>query len=322
MDEQLKTDWTGALDGCVSRAHPLFEQLCAGYPMRYYWTAFQSEWAMDLVFRDPEQLRHLYPQLVHLGMTCFSSPDVMRFLGQKVRRDGEPCAGFNQPVVSDVKVRREGVRIKHRLGANSLKLYDKAYTSLGAVLRPEITLNDPEQFRVFRPKTGDEQGPLEWRPLRAGVADLHRRAEVSEQALDRYCTALASVDDTATLRELTQSIEKPVRWKGRKLRALHPFEAGDLELLTAVNRGEFAINGLRNRDLQARLYPTPAGSQQERRRRSAGISRKLRLLRAHGILRKLPHTHRYQVTGRGRLILNAVRSAQLATSQQLASLAA
>ena len=322
MDEQLKTDWTGALDGCVSRAHPLFEQLCAGYPMRYYWTAFQSEWAMDLVFRDPEQLRHLYPQLVHLGMTCFSSPDVMRFLGQKVRRDGEPCAGFNQPVVSDVKVRREGVRIKHRLGANSLKLYDKAYTSLGAVLRPEITLNDPEQFRVFRPKTGDEQGPLEWRPLRAGVADLHRRAEVSEQALDRYCTALASVDDTATLRELTQSIEKPVRWKGRKLRALHPFEAGDLELLTAVNRGEFAINGLRNRDLQALLYPTPAGSQQERRRRSAAISRKLRLLRAHGILRKLPHTHRYQVTGRGRLILNAVRSAQLATSQQLASLAA
>ena len=75
MDEQLKTDWTGgSLDACASRAHPLLAQFCAHYTMRYYWTSFQSEWAMDIVFRDPQQLRRLYPQLIHLGMISFSSP--------------------------------------------------------------------------------------------------------------------------------------------------------------------------------------------------------------------------------------------------------
>ncbi len=322
MDEQLKTDWSGSLDACASRAHPLLAQLCAHYPMRYYWTCFQSEWAMDIVFRDPQQLRRLYPQLIHLGMVSFSSPDVMRFMGKKVGRNGDTCGPHAHEVIGDRKVRHEGVRIKHRLGKNSIKLYDKAYSELGAVLRPELTLNAPGQFRVFRHKSGEDEGPMQWRSLRAGIADLHRRAEVSQKALDRYCSALAAVDDTTTLRELTSSIEKRVRWNKQWVRAVHPFESADLALLEAVNRGEFAINGLRNRDLQALLFPAPPATRTEARRRSAAISRKLRLLRAHGILHKLPHTHRYQVTAHGRLVLNAVLSAQRTTTQQLTSLAA
>ena len=161
-----------------------------------------------------------------------------------------------------------------------------------------------------------------WRPLRAGIADLHRRAEVSQKALDRYCTALARVDDTTTLRELTAAVEKRVRWQGRPIRALHPFECSDLALLTAVNRGEFTINGLRNRDLQTLLFTGTAATKDETRRRSAAVSRKLRILRAHGVIQKLPHTHRYQVTDHGRLLLNAILSAQRTTTQQLTTLAA
>jgi hypothetical protein len=322
MDSQLKTDWSEALEACRKRAHPLLPELCAHYPMSYYWTVFQSEWAMDIVFRDPAQLQRLYPQLIHLGMTSFSSPDVMRFMAKKVSRQGNVAGPNTYQVVSDLKLRREGVRIKHRLGNNSIKLYDKAYSEWGAVLRPEVTLNAPGQFRVFRHKTGTHDGPMQWRPLRAGIADLHRRAEVSQKALDRYCTALARVDDTTTLRELTAGIEKRVRWNGLSLRALHPFEPADLALLNAINRGEFAINGLRNRDLQALLFSATPANKTEARRRSANVSRKLRLLRAHGIIQKLPHTHRYQVTHHGRLILNVVLSAQRTTIQQLTSLAA
>jgi hypothetical protein len=290
--------------------------------MSYYWTCFQSEWAMDLVFREAGQLRRLYPQLIHLGMVSFSSPDVMRFMDKKVSRKGDAAGPQAHEVVSDLKVRSEGVRIKHRLGKNSIKLYDKAYSEQGAVLRPEITVNAPGQFRIFRHKSGENEGPMQWRPLRGGIADLHRRAEVSQKALDRYCTALATVDDTTTLGELTASIEKRVRWNKGWVRALHPFEPGDLALLRAVNRGEFGINGMRNRDLQALLFTTQGGTKEDALRRSAAVSRKLRLLRAHGIIQKLPHTHRYQVTESGRLILNAVLSAQRTTSQQLTSIAA
>ena len=86
--------------------------------------------------------------------------------------------------------------------------------------------------------------------------------------------------------------------------------------------GEFTIHGLRNRDLQRLLYSTPATDKQQTRKRSAAISRKLRLLRAHGLIQKLPHTHRYQVTENGRLILNAILSARHATVKQLIAKAA
>src|SRR5204863_1589007 len=113
------------------------------------------------------------------------------------------------------------------LGNNSIKLYDKAYTGQAAVLRPEVTINDPAQFKVYRPKEGDPQGELAWRQMRRGIADLHRRAEVSQKALDRYCEALASVDDSATLEELTARIERRTKWNGTSVRALHPFDPGD-----------------------------------------------------------------------------------------------
>jgi hypothetical protein len=288
MDEQLRVNWPRLLGAIASPLNPLHEQIFARYPVNYYWSTYQSEWAMDIVFRDPGQLRRLYPQLVYLGMTSFSSPDVMRFLGKRVNQDGAVPANFAQEVTTDIKRRAEGVRIKHRLGENSIKLYDKAYTETAGVLRPEVTINDPGQFKVYRPKEGDPNGELAWRQMRRGIADLHRRAEVSQKALDRYCEALAGVDDSTTLEELTARIERRTNWNGTWVRALHPFDPGDCALLEAVNRGEFTIHGLRNRDLQRWLYSSPANSKQEARRRSAAVSRKLRLLRAHGLIQKLP----------------------------------
>ncbi len=322
MDEQLRVNWPRLLDAVASQLNPIHERIFARFPVNYYWSTYQSEWAMDMVFRDPGQLRRLYPQLVHLGMTSFSSPDVMRFLGKRVNQDGAVPANFIHEVTTDVKRRAEGVRIKHRMGENSIKLYDKAYTETAGVLRPEVTINDPAQFKVYRPKEGDPNGELAWRQMRRGIADLHRRAEVSQKALDRYCDALAGVDDSTTLEELTARIERRTKWNRTPVRALHPFDPEDCALLEAVNRGEFTINGLRNRDLQRLLYSTPANSKQEKRRRSAAISRKLRLLRAHGLIQKLPHTHRYQVTENGRLVLNAILSARHATVNQLIAKAA
>ena len=70
------------------------------------------------------------------------------------------------------------------------------------------------------------------------------------------------------------------------------------------------LRGLRNRDLQEILYPpVPPDSPlslKKKRQRTAAISRKLRLLRAHALIQKVPKTHRYQVTPHGRLALTAI----------------
>ena len=109
-------------------------------------------------------------------------------------------------------------------------------------------------------------------------------------------------------------------WNGRRVRALRPW-GDDHQLLTAINHGGFLINGFRNRDLQSLLYPSAAATPEERRRRSAAISRKLRLLRAHGLIQKVNRTHRYLVTSQGRAILVAVLTTAQTSVHQLNELA-
>jgi len=124
------------------------------------------------------------------------------------------------------------------------------------------------------------------------------------------------VDDSRRLEELIATVQQPVVWKQRRVRALRPF-AEDRALLETVNHGDFIINGFRNRDLQAVLYDAPAESPQEKRRRSAAVSRKLRMLRAHGIIHKVPHTHRYVVAPQARTTLVAILTSARTSLNQI-----
>ena len=241
----------------------------------------------------------------------------MRYFGRKVNQSGEIPASFNGTLKTDLKRRQEGDRVKYRMNGNSAKFYDKAYSEWGSVLRgAETTINTVGDFRVFRPKEGGPEDDLQWRSLRKGIADLHRRAEVSQKANDRLLNALASVDDSLSVEDLTKDIQKHTQLKGRRVRGLSPW-GQDKELFVAINHGEFLINGFRNRDLQALLYSTEAKSNIERRRRSATISRKLRMLRTHGLIRKVSNTHRYQVTEKGRAIFIAVLTTARTSVHQL-----
>lgn len=321
LDEQLRTAWPDSLDPIARRLNPEHDQIFGKYPTSYYWTTYQSEWAIDVVFRAKEELSRLYPRLVHHGMTSFSCADVIRYLGKRTRLDGQIPRNFSGSVVSDLKCREEGVRLKHSVNGNSVKLYDKAFTAVGNVLRFETTIQNTDDFRVYRSKQGDPEGEKQWRKLRRGIADLHRRAEISRKATERYADAYSAIEDDATLEELIRRLEQHTQWNGRRVRALRPF-GDDTPLLKAINRGEFTISGFRNRDLQAILYSTPALSPSEQRRRSAAISRKLRLLKAHGLISKVPHTHRYQLTARGRKAIVAILTALSSTIAQLTPIAA
>jgi hypothetical protein len=123
------------------------------------------------------------------------------------------------------------------VNGNTIKIYDKAYAAEGNILRVETTVNNVEDFRTYRKAEGDEEGKEKWLPMRKGIADLHRRAEVSEAANERYWNALASIDDSATVEELVRRLEQPVKWKGGRVRGLRLFQATDATLLAAISRG-------------------------------------------------------------------------------------
>jgi hypothetical protein len=134
-------------------------------------------------------------------------------------------------------------------------------------------------------------------------------------------SALAVVNEKTPLSKAAHRICQPAHKDGQSYRALNPWADKDARLLEAVNRGEFAINGFRNRDLRALLFPAKA-TDQEQHRRAGAITRKLRLLRAHGLIRKVPATHRYVVSDTGRRIITALLSARQTDVEQLMALAA
>ena len=148
---------------------------------------------------------------------------------------------------------------------------------------------------------------------------------MSQAANDRYAESLAAVDHAEPLGELLKPLGRRVKEPGcggRKLRALAPLVGDDAALLEAIARPEFMVNGLRNRDLAIALDGKIATDTADRKRRSAQISRQLRLLRGHGLLKKVPKSHRYQVTKQGRLILAALIAARQASTQKLVAQAA
>ena len=296
MDRQLKIHWPTELNRIARQLNPAHVRIFQTFRIPYYWSVHQSEWATDLMFRDPASLAEIYPGLVRHGMTVLSSGDVMRFLGQKV------SGNFKGQIISDFKNRPEGVRIKHRVNANSIKLYDKQ----GSVLRAETTINDAAGIKVFRPKEGDGRGKRALRPLRKGIADLHRRAQVSGASNERYLDALASADTSAPASAFLDGLDQAVTFKRQRVRGIRAWSAADLALFKAVSRGEFSINGFRNIDLDHVLNGRRPEDPQERRRRSARVTRLIRLLRGHKLIRKMPRSRRYSLTSRGRETLSMV----------------
>ncbi len=315
-DQQLAVRWAEMLNPILQQVHPLHgSRWLLGdrdYRMEYYWSCQESEWASDIMFKSPASLGELYPGLIRHGMQNLNSFQIMRFLGRKVPAIGGRFGTFAGEIVSDHKERPEGIRIKHSVNGNSIKMYDKQ----GSVLRIETTMAQSRDFKVFR---GTEAKPddKQWRKLRKGVVDMRRRAEVCQAANERYADALASAQCGKPLKELAEPICRPVRYGKRPVRGLNPWEREDARLLETVNRGEFTINGFRNRDLRNHLYDHPTKDIKEQRRRSAAITRKLRQLRAHGLIKKVPKTHRYVLTERGREIITSLLAARSATAEML-----
>ena len=303
-DRLWRQKWQRWLSRWARQVNPLFADLLRGRdgPFEYYWVTDQAEFATDVLFRDRQDLAGLYPALLEHATLAFGSEDVLRFLGRKPSPHfkGEVQTERKRLPIPEQHGRVEGVRVKHVMKTNRLKMYDKA----GRVLRIETVINDPCEFRVRRWQPNKHGGrQLAWRPLRKSVAWLWRYAEVSLSANRRYLEALANVDDPSAARRLLDRVCQPAAWGERRKRALQPLSPDDQALFRAVLRGEHHLHGLRNRDLVRELYGAPPLDPQQRRRQSARVTRLIQLLRAHGMLAKVPRSRRYRLTTNGQRLL-------------------
>ena len=292
FDRLERREWAKTLDVFARRVNPLPGTRLRGV-FGYYWSVRQCEFATDILFKDRTALADVYPALWQHALAHFSSPDVMRFLGKKLTR------AFSGEAVTDMDRRPEGVRVKHSIDGNSIKMYDKEET----VLRIETTINNPRWFRVLRRISRQGRTALAWLPMRKGVSDTQRRADVSRAANARYLDALAVVGEQTPSHRILDSVSKPVTKDGHTYRALRPVSPDEAALFEAILHGEHLLHGFTNSRVHSIRFPTPPPADPDRRRRSARLSRKLRLLRAHGLIRKVPRTHGYRITAKGHQIM-------------------
>jgi hypothetical protein len=293
MDELDRRNWTRFLNVYAQKVNPWVVPGNQLDLFGYYWTVRQSEYATDVMFQDAASLAEIYPVLVEHAIRHFRSPDVMRFLGRRTN------IRFSGSAQSYLDRRCEGVRVKHWVEENSIKMYDKQ----GCVLRIETTINNPRRLKVRRTATRQGQRQRGWLPMRKGVADFQRRAEICRAANGRYLEALGVVGEPSPTRHLLDPVSKRITHRGRPYRALRPIDPEEAKLFAVLTEGQFLLMGFRNADLRKRLFPQLRPHSDAACQASGQLTRRLRLLRAHGLIRKVSGTFYYRITKRGHHIM-------------------
>lgn len=264
-----------------------------------HWSVYQAEWSTDIVFKNDRVLPELYREIVRTAAIEVGCADIYRFLGKKPRANGKAQSS------SRLQTLVQGTRLKHTLGATSLKRYDKA----GCVLRIECTTSDVTTFkhrRKVEPRrsagSGASQsgagsrGAIKWAPMRKTCYSLGAVAAAMSACNRRYLAYISQWPDRTRERHALGEVTPSRRdERDRSVRGVNFFRADDLQFLSALQRGEHQIQGVRNRTLQPHLPGwTPSK-----------IGRTLRRFRVLHILKPVAGTRKYYPTARGESLIIA-----------------
>jgi hypothetical protein len=298
--------WSLTLDALADKVNPVLAEIKSVISRGgYYWVLWQCEYATDVMFKSREELEPIYNDLVKHATFCFNCEDVMTFLGRKLNYR------FLGEVVSDTRRRPQGIRVKHRMKKNFIKMYDKY-----SVLRVETIINDPYEFKTYKEVKRKGKSQMEWVPMGKSVANIYRYAEVSKASNLRYLNALALAKDSNQVKEEIEAVCNPIEKKGKRYSAFNPISEECTRVFLAVLEGGNNINGFSNKTLRTQLYPQTQKKAKsigkiytidiDKKKSSGRVTRLLGKLRAHGLIAKIPRSFRYKVTKRGTRIMASI----------------
>lgn len=252
---------------------------------KYHWSFMQVEYATDIMFRKASDLEPLYEATARAAVLAVKAEHVATFLGRRFDSKFQGEAG------NDFSTRIRGTRIKHEIGPTSIKMYDKA----GRVLRIETTTNDVSYFRHHRAvEHRDGTRSFKLAELKKSIYSLLDLQQLMSAANRRYLEYISELEDPTPGTKALMKASRPASQSGRSYRGINFFAADDDALLRALARGEVNISGVRNKDLQPLLQKKPSW-----------ISRAIKRLRVHGIIKRVGHTYKYYLTELGRRVVIA-----------------
>jgi hypothetical protein len=268
------------LDRAVRKYFPVI----VNFPAGVHWSLMQVEYATDIVFHDRETLAPIYEELVRTLAHSVKPDNLSMFLGRRLD------AHFEGELGSQFSTRIEGHCIRHHMGKNGIKMYDK----LGCILRIETYSNDVSSFKHHR-RVEHRNGTWEYKmsPMRKSIYSLSDLAEIMYACNRRYLQFLSAVDDPTNGIRKVNKISLPVRDNGRSYRGFNLFLDEDESVLLAISQTDKFTFGFRNRDLQ-RLYPGKSLWK---------ISHIIKRLRTHGIIKKATNSFKYFLTSFGKQVV-------------------
>mgnify|MGYP005857042237 CR=1 FL=1 len=283
-----------AQDLHIERLHRLLDRYAEFFcpvlktlEVKPHWSIMQVEYATDIIFRRQADLQRFYSLLVETLIHSVKPENIATFLGQKLH------GNYLAEMGNNFTVRQEGTRIKHTMGPVSIKMYDKAKR----VLRIETTVNNVTFFRQHR-DVHQRDGTIQTKraPMKKTIYSLAALRDLLRASNHRYLAFLSQIDTpdagVKAVEKITVSrTEQEHRYKG-----FNPLHPNDTSLFRVLARGEFCIHGLTSRSLRQYLPDKTSGQ----------ISRLLKRLRVHGIIKKIGRSYKYYLTALGQHLVAAV----------------
>jgi hypothetical protein len=268
-----------ALDIFAERYCPVIK----AYGFSCRWTIMQAEYATDIVFKRQSDLKLLYEPLVRCAIHAVKPDNIASFLGGKLHWNyqGEMGNNFDTRIL--------GTRIKHQMGALSIKMYDK----FGLILRIEMTVNNVSQFRHYREVVQrDGTKTKKTARMKKNIYSLFPLAGLLKASNHRYLEFISTLSDPSQGIKKLNTISRTIACEDRTYKGFNLFDEDDQKLFTVIARGEFNITGFRNQSLREFLGKSPAA-----------ISRILKRLRLHGLIKRVAHTYKYYLTTLGKSVI-------------------
>lgn len=296
-DNILNQKISDSFDGLIEKINVHLPKIKEIFSHSYYWCIDQCEFATDINFKSRDDLSLFYKTLVETTYFTFSSEDIYSFFGRNISKIHMFQKG---EIVSDLRHRYQGYRIKFKINNNQIKMYDK-----GNNLRIEVTINNPKDFKVLKIKQNEDTGEVtetkEWIPMGKSISNLYRYVEISKSITKRYIDALPDISiHEVPLKEI-KKISSRKEIDNKVFSSFNILNEETLNLFSEIAKGEYLMNGFSNKMIRRNLYDIP-----DDKKIINKTTRTLSKLKAHGIIKKVARKNKYYLTTDGRKIISSI----------------
>jgi hypothetical protein len=268
------------LDRCADSYCPIYRE----FEQTYHWSIMQAEYATDIVFKKQKDLQAIYEQLIATAIHTVKPENIATFLGRRLH------GKYQDEMGNQYNVRIQGSRIKHIMGKQAIKMYDK----FSQILRIETTTNQVTFFKHYRTvehRNGSQSKKVA--AMKKNIYSLNPLKGCLNAANQRYLEFISAIEDRKAGKQRLLKITRPVKENQRSYKGFNFFDEDDQRLLCSILKGAFNISGFQNKHLKQLLNG----------KSSSQISRILKRLKTHGLIRKIRNTYKYYLTRLGKKVL-------------------